>query len=104
MAPNETQSDKMEIHWREDDGRMAMVRAERLRPRRLSVERILARNAVTEPMAIPFRWTRLRIAGLVLLAGIFLACVAGLLRQLDGGRSLRSMAVQVPDSSQAKRR
>jgi hypothetical protein len=79
MAPHETKSDKMEIHWREDDGRMAMVWAERLRPRRLSVERILARNAVTEPMAIPYRWTRLRIAGLVLLGGVFLTCVAALL-------------------------
>ncbi len=80
MAPHETKSDKMEIHWRDDDGRMAMVWAERLRAPRVSVERILARNAITEPMEIPIRWTRLRIAGLVVLAAVFLTCVAGLLR------------------------
>lgn len=81
MASHETSSGKIEIHWKEDDGRMATVWAESLRPRRLSVERIPARrDAVTEPMAIPHRAAPWRVAAVALLLfAIFVACVVGLL-------------------------
>lgn len=82
MASHETSSDKIEIHWKENDGHMATVWAESLRPRPPSVERILRRrDAVTEPMALPLRPAPWRGAAITLvLLCIFLACVVGLLR------------------------
>jgi len=81
MASHETKSDKMEIHWIENDGRTTMVWAERVRPRRISLERILStRGAVTAPMAVPFRRNPLRVAAVALLLGVLVACIAGLLR------------------------
>ena len=81
MASEETTSDNMEFHWKEDDGRMAMAYARSIRQRRPTFDRIQTlRGAITEPMAVPRRGARWRVALWALLVGALIACAAGLLR------------------------
>ena len=71
----------IEQKWVERDGRMTMVWAERARPRRLSLERILAvRAPADEPAEATRRRIAVRASAVLLLLAAFLACVAGLMR------------------------